>query len=349
MKGKIEGCVFGMAIGDGFGLPTEFLSFQEILEKWPPKGLMEPLGNPIMVSDDTQMAIAVAKALIENHRNGLQPLHLEKSLSHYFIEWLNDPENTRAPGMTCIDACEKLERGLHWLQASSLNSKGCGANMRVATVGLLGLKGYDQTTIAKVAQLQAAITHGHPTALAASELTAIAIERLIHGVGPEKILEYLTEYAEKQRTVYHTDYLQSVWDRPPFHSPEAFIEKGWDECSRVLQKVKTSLREQHAKEDPCLLTGAGWVAEESFATGLFCFLLHPDDPVQALRRAVNSSGDSDSIACLTGAFSGAYCGIEAFPVDWVERIEYQQELEEIVKFFQCTTNPLPKNKGNRNR
>ncbi len=65
--------------------------------------------------------------------------------------------------------------------------------------------------------------------------------------------------------------------------------------------------------DPCLITGEGWVAEEAFATGLLCFLLFPDDPVAAIRRAAVSSGDSDSIACLTGAFAGACHGLAAWP------------------------------------
>ena len=78
--------------------------------------------------------------------------------------------------------------------------------------------------------------------------------------------------------------------------------------------------------DPCLATGEGWVAEEAFATGLLCFLLYPEEPVQALRRAAVTKGDSDSIACLCGAFAGAYHGIEAWSADWLLRIEYRERL-----------------------
>lgn len=78
--------------------------------------------------------------------------------------------------------------------------------------------------------------------------------------------------------------------------------------------------------DPCLITGEGWIAEEAFATGLLCFLLFPDDPVAALRRAAVSSGDSDSIACLAGAFAGAHHGLSAWPADWLRRIEYRDRL-----------------------
>nr|BEK66423.1 hypothetical protein KPHV_36500 [Kitasatospora purpeofusca] len=54
----------------------------------------------------------------------------------------------------------------------------------------------------------------------------------------------------------------------------------------------------------------------------------PEDPVAAVRRAAYSSGDSDSIACLAGAFAGAHAGADAWPADWVERIEHRDELLE---------------------
>lgn len=71
---------------------------------------------------------------------------------------------------------------------------------------------------------------------------------------------------------------------------------------------------------PCAITGAGWVAEEALATGLLCFLF-PDDPLVVARRAVVSSGESGSIACLAGAFAGVYYGLDAWPKGWTERIE----------------------------
>jgi ADP-ribosylglycohydrolase len=48
--------------------------------------------------------------------------------------------------------------------------------------------------------------------------------------------------------------------------------------------------------------------------------------VNALRRAAVTSGDSDSIACLTGAFAGAHLGAGCWPREWTERIEYREQL-----------------------
>ena len=106
------------------------------------------------------------------------------------------------------------------------------------------------------------------------------------------------------------------------------LARGWDDCLKVLDQLQAALAAPDLEADPCLATGEGWVAEEAFGTGLLCFLLLPDDPVAAVRRAAYSSGDSDSLACLTGAFAGAHHGEAVWPEEWVERIEHRDELLE---------------------
>jgi ADP-ribosylglycohydrolase len=76
----------------------------------------------------------------------------------------------------------------------------------------------------------------------------------------------------------------------------------------------------------CRETGEGWIAEEALASALLAALRHAGDPVAALGRAAATSGDSDSIACLAGAFHGAAAGMAIWPASWAERIEYADQL-----------------------
>lgn len=320
---RASGCLFGLAFGDALGAVTEFLSVDEIRRLFPPNGPQELIGNPVLVTDDTQMTLAVGQALVKTLSSKLSTANLETALRRTFIEWLRSPDNNRAPGMTCLRACENLETGVPWQQATKPNSKGCGANMRVAPVGLLPL---DETNRAAIAQFQAALTHGHPTALAASDLTAIAIADLAKGGDAQGLPSRLHTYALSQRSVYHENWLGSLWKRPDINTPEEFISRGWNECLAVLDRLDAALVNPNRDIDPCLATGEGWVAEEALATGLLCFLLFPEEPLAALRRAALTAGDSDSIACLTGAFAGAYLGMAAWPEDWVVRIEYRDQL-----------------------
>ncbi|RZB18658.1 ADP-ribosylglycohydrolase family protein [Streptomyces sp. F001] len=324
-KRAATGALIGLALGDALGFPTEFNDVPSILAKCGPWREME-LPKRAFVSDDTQMTLALGRALRTALGRGvLVPKRLERPLREEFVDWYQSPENNRAPGNTCLTACNLLKAdGRVWQEASQLGSKGCGANMRVAPVGLA--PGLSDAQRAGAAQLQSALTHGHPTALAASDLTARAVHLLAQGADPAGLVGQLRSYACDNRTRYHHTWLGDLWTRSQDPTPERFIARGWDECLEILGRLQEAVRTVSPETDPCLATGAGWVAEEAFATGLLCFLLFPDEPVTALRRAACSSGDSDSIACLTGAFAGAWLGAEAWPAQWADRIEYRGEL-----------------------
>ncbi|MFF4566712.1 ADP-ribosylglycohydrolase family protein [Streptomyces sp. NPDC001435] len=324
-KRAATGSLLGLALGDALGFPTEFNDVPSILAKCGPWREME-LPKRAFVSDDTQMTLALGRGLrTAMDRGVLAPKRLERPLREEFVDWYQSPENNRAPGRTCLTACSLLkEEGRAWQDASQIGSKGCGANMRVAPIGLV--PGLSDEQRAGAAQLQSALTHGHPTALAASDLTARAVRLLAHGTEPTGLVGLLRSYALDNRTRYHHTWLGDLWTRSQDPSPEHFIARGWDECLEILGRLQEAVRTASPEADPCLATGAGWIAEEALATGLLCFLLFVDEPVTALRRAACTSGDSDSIACLTGAFAGAHLGAEAWPTAWADRIEYGGDL-----------------------
>ncbi|WP_030790795.1 ADP-ribosylglycohydrolase family protein [Streptomyces sp. NRRL S-920] len=325
MKRAASGSLLGLALGDALGFPTEFDDVPSILAKSGPwRGMGLP--DPALITDDTQMTLALSRALQAATARGLcDPERFALLARREFVTWNVSPDNDRAPGNTCIQACELLaDEERAWRDASQLHSKGCGANMRVAPLGLV--PGIDDEVRAGAAQTQSALTHGHPTALAASDLTAHAVRLLARGAEPMGLVGLLRSYALENRTRYRQAWLGDLWSRSRASSPERFISHGWDECLAALERLEAELRKANPETDPCLATGAGWIAEEALATGLLCFLMFVDEPVTALRRAACTSGDSDSIACLAGAFAGAHLGADAWPGDWVERIEHRDEL-----------------------
>ncbi|MEV1332061.1 ADP-ribosylglycohydrolase family protein [Micromonospora costi] len=318
---RAAGSLFGLAYGDALGKETEFLPVAEIVRRYGPAGPRDLTGDPALVTDDTQMALAVAWALRE--APALTPEAVEPRLRRRFLDWAVSPDNNRAPGVTCLRACADLARGLRWQEATVAGSKGCGANMRVTPVGLLDV---DLDTLAGLAQLQAGLTHGHPTGLAASELTAYAVRLLRDGAALGELPGLLADRAREQRRVYRADWLGDLWQRPGGTTPAEFMARGWDECLDALGRLADALARPDDGGDPCRFTGEGWVAEEALATALYCAVRHADDPVGALARGATTAGDSDSIAALAGAFVGAAAGLAAWPADWAARIEYADQL-----------------------
>ncbi len=333
------GTLLGLALGDAMGYPTEFLNMEQITSKFGVWRKMEmPLswGDTVRVTDDTQMALAVGEALAEVTRSpretggawgaaqAITPAQVESALRKHFVAWLHSPDNNRAPGQTCLDACAALERDIPWQAASILHSKGCGANMRVAPVALVpGLTAEQRSGIA---QLQAALTHGHPTALAASDLTAHAVWLLAHGCALDDLLPQLRTHAQQSRQTYHSDWLGDLAHRAGAPDPASYIAFGWDECLRALDTVTNALRDPDMDQDPSQAVGAGWIAEEALATALYCFLVVGGDARGAIARGAHSSGDSDSIAALAGAFAGAAHGPKYWLHEWVTVLEYRDRI-----------------------
>ena len=332
-RSRVEGCLFGLALGDALGAPTEFVRFDAIVEKWGPMGPEEPPLPVASVTDDTQMALAVGSALMRM-ADPSDSAQWYDALRSAFLEWYYDLDNNRSPGITCMQSMGNIASKKHWRDATAVGSKGCGANMRVQPVGLLTDRhGFHVKKRAALAQLQGAITHGHPTALTASELTAHAIHLLLSGLAPEELPGRLLSYAESQRGVYHEDVLGNLWERAGESSDNAYSTHGWNEMMDVLGKLQTALETPDRDGDPGKRTGHGWIAEEALATALHCFLLFPDDPVMTIRRGAATGGDSDSIACIAGALAGVYHGIDAWPSAWLERIEYHERIQKLADWF----------------
>ncbi|MER5739867.1 ADP-ribosylglycohydrolase family protein [Streptomyces sp. NPDC002262] len=329
-KQAATGTLMGLALGDALGFPTEFNDVPAILAKCGPWREMElPVTRgTAYVTDDTQMTLALARGLRTAVDSGpLTPHRLTRPVRDEYVDWYHSPENNRAPGNTCLLACRLLDSDRRWQDASQIGSKGCGANMRVAPIGLV--PGLSEEQRAGAAQLQAALTHGHPTGLAASDLTARAVWLLARGVDPAGLVGQLRSYAYENRDRYHERWLGDLWTRSQDPDALHFVRRGWDECLAVLERLDSVQRTADPELDPCTYTGDGWIAEEALATGLLCFLLFPGEPLTALRRAACTRGDSDSIAALAGAFAGAHLGADAWPAEWTERIEHRDELREL--------------------
>lgn len=80
-------------------------------------------------------------------------------------------------------------------------------------------------------------------------------------------------------------------------------------------------------DDVCSLLGGAWVGEEAVATALWCVLRAGGDFRTAVLRGANSSGDSDSIACIAGAIAGAAWGLSAIGASWVRDVENAELLD----------------------
>ncbi|MEP6986368.1 MAG: ADP-ribosylglycohydrolase family protein [Chloroflexota bacterium] len=292
----IESILFGLALGDALGYPVEFLSRETIRQKYGSDGIQQP-PNPAVYSDDTQMTLALAEGVLDAGMNA--PINnLMPAIGNRFIEWCDSPDNNRAPGTTCIKGVERFQSGISWREAGIPESKGCGSAMRVAALGYIYQN--NEVSLREVAIASSLITHRHPTAIAATVAAAYLVKLALDNAPPANYMPRLYEF---------TTGISDEFDL-------AILRVG-----HVLGWTNEDLALDHI--------GQGLVGEEAVALALYCVLRYPDDYVACMRRAANTNGDSDSIACIAGGIMGAKLGLEAIPVDWRSRCENASNISDL--------------------
>jgi len=294
---KAKGVMFGLAIGDALGAQTEFMKLGQIRAKYGKDGIRD-LPDPALFTDDTQMSIAIAEALVKVGDKDIESIM--KAVREEFIKWHDSPENNRAPGRTCLEGIAKMKRGVHWRKSGVADSKGCGSAMRVGPIGYLYQR--DPEKLKKVAHITGICTHGHTAADAACIGAAYLVKLALDGVSPEKVIQNLFAF---------TAGLSAEFD-----GAISKVERclAWEDEEKALKYL-----------------GEGWVGEEAVALALYCFLRYPEDYAKVVIRGANTNGDSDSIACIAGSISGAFLGVDAISPDWVKRIEKPLFLEDLAQ------------------
>jgi len=318
---RYRGCILGLAIGDALGHPSEFVgSVRAIRERWGEHGItrFEPSGrHPAgTFTDDTQMSIAVLRALVRAGHDGLDALM--KTMGAEFVAWSRSSENDRAPGGTCLRGCGSLERGVPWREAGVRDSKGCGAAMRAAPVGLFFSD--DVEALVRVAAAQSALTHRHPTGIASSVAAAAPVAHVLREGTLDGILAFTRACVERLDTALLVEV---------GCAPELAETIGTREMLAALDA--TERQQDVESDDVCQLLGGAWIGEEAVATALWCVLRAKGDFRDAVLRGANSSGDSDSIACIAGSVVGALVGVQGIEPAWVAGVENTEMLDELAR------------------
>lgn len=295
---KSRGCLLGGAAGDALGAPVEFLSLEEIRERFGADGIEDyaPHGNfkAGAYTDDTQMTLATAAACIRALQvcRGGKQCDFKTIFYQEYLEWYEmqkNPENRRTPGNTCLSALGSGRMGT--LENRINDSKGCGGVMRTAPIGLAFTTGE-----AFLRGIEAGvITHGHPSGYLPAGFLAELVARIVEG--------YPLERAIDAGTALLTGH------------------EGHEETLRKIEQARELARRGEPAERAIPLIGEGWVGEEALAIALYCSLAYPADWKKAVIRAVNITGDSDSTGSITGAILGALLGERAIPSSFVKRLE----------------------------
>ncbi len=209
---------------------------------------------------------------------------------------------------------------------------GCGSVMRAWPLAIVLYKDLDKAAF--FADLQSRITHRHPMARAASAAMAVGVASLLQGSTPEVAVENMVKAARM------FDEAEMLY-KPLAHTvvkAESILE----DTVLTSDMIEYAAQQARAGIDPSRILGThnsklenrstegfllGWAADEAVAAAVYVFLRHPDDLGAALQEAVNTPGDSDSIATLAAALVGAHAGWNSFKKTGFDYSSLENRLE----------------------
>lgn len=282
LKDRFEGCLLGLAVGDALGGRFEAQSAEAIRTRFPTtEKLIAYPQDEIWYTDDTQMAIGLAEALVERGEV------VEEVLCRAFV---SNYVPSRGYGRGARAVLDAMEDGHDYRQVAEEHfpggSFGNGAAMRVAPVGLLFRD--DHRRLWDQARLSALPTHRHALGIEGAQLLALAVA--------------------------------FCSDMAPFDRG-SFFAKLIAACE--TDEYRTKLQEASRIETAEGLVGLGNQIEalHSVPTAIASFALTPKSFEATISNVIFLGGDTDTLAAMAGALSGAYLGAARLPSRLVGLLE----------------------------
>jgi ADP-ribosylglycohydrolase len=299
---RAEGALYGLAIGDALGMPTQSLPRQAIvarygplLERFEPGPPDHPLaaGRPAgSVTDDTEQALLLAGLLIEGGGRA-DPAELARRLLAW-EEAMRLRGSLDLLGPSTRLALAELQAGADIENAGRLGTTN-GAAMRIAPVGVATPAADLGLLVDRVVEASL-VTHNTGVALAGAAAVAAAVSAGIDGA---TVAEATALAATAARAAAGRGHWVAAADVGARITWAAGLTAGRD-----LGAAGTVIYE---------LVGTSLATQESVPAAFAVLAAGPDDPWLACRLAASLGGDCDTIAAMAGAVAGACHGAAAFP------------------------------------
>ena len=335
---RARGALYGLAVGDALGMPTQMLSREQIRGRWGsllPGFEAAPPGHPIAagmpagaVTDDTEQAVLLGRLLVRGH-GAVDPRELASAL----VRWERDmaergsldllgpstkravaavlagttPDEAGATGDTNGAAMRITPVGI----ATALTPSGSAIPSSPATPSSPAIPSSPAThvslsTLVDRVVMASSVTHNTGIALAGAAAVAAAVSAGVSGAG---IAEATTVAVQAARIAARRGHWVA----------------GADVAARLewATRLVAGREEDEAAELIYTLVGTSLATQESVPAAFAVLAAVPGDPWRACLLAASLGGDCDTIAAVTGAVAGACHGVGAFPADAIAVIDAQ--------------------------
>jgi ADP-ribosylglycohydrolase len=306
---QFTGCLIGCAIGDAVGAVIEgrtranavkFVeeiigsrSWGKLVDQTSARGGYWSFGQ---YTDDTQLSRELVLSIVEN--GGFDAESFAGRIANIF-----NTGQIVGGGRATADAARALTSGAHWTEAGTPPPRaGNGAPMRAAPIGLLHWN--DSEAVMRDAWDQSRITHqaemscGSSVAIAMATAMSLNASRETSHPGEYGWWKWLAHFVAKAGSKDFCTDIETLADMHFKDEAKASEILAW-----ILKEDKASsgANDHWDGISPWARTSTLWA--------LFAFMRSPKDFWKTLSTALLAGGDTDTIAAMACAMSGAYNGI----------------------------------------
>ena len=329
MLTRARGALYGLAIGDALGMPTQMLSRAEIVRRWGPllPGFEPALpGHPIAagmaagtVTDDTEQAVLLGRLLVKGHGT-IDSRELAAALT----AWERDMAERCSLDLLGPSTKRAVAAVLAGVPPEEAGATGAtnGAAMRIAPVGI-AVRVIDAgtrpdravppdpataslSTLVDRVVMASSVTHDTGIALAGAAAVAAAVSA---GISGATVAEATTLGVQAARLAAGRGHWVA----------------GADVAARI--EWATGLVAGRAEAEAAgliyTLVGTSLATQESVPAAFAVLAASPADPWRTCRLAASLGGDCDTVAAMAGAIAGACHGAGSFPPEAIAVIDAQ--------------------------
>lgn len=305
INNPIKNGIWGLVIGDSLGVPVEFKS-RDYLRQYPLTDMIgfgtynQPEGT---WSDDSSLALCLADELAKG-------LNLQE-IGNSFVKWFY--ENHWTPhgevfdiGISTREAIIRLKKGEKAEIAGSWeeNSNGNGSLMRILPLLFEVEKIKDRKERFELIKKVSSITHGHiRSCLACFYYLEFA-----------SFLSSEVKYPITDAYKVANHSLMKLTEQLNINPKEVEL------FSRITNGKMIELQEND-------IQSSGYVIH-TLEASIWC-MLTTQSYKEAVLKAVNLGGDTDTTGAVVGGLAGLYYGMKSIPENWINIIAKKDDIEEL--------------------
>lgn len=288
LRGRYHGALLGLAAGDALGAPAEFLSPEQIAERW--GVLTDMVGGgphdmaPGETTDATEMTLALAESLVAAGR--FDPDDIARRYLDWFATGPKDVSLTVRTVLLSLRAGTSLDmvsRRAHEI----LGSPGAGNGSLARCLPIALLYRADAEARRDISLRESALTHFDRLAGWACAAFNDLVTEALEGRLRSSLLPVASRYDDEDARVSDVLREAAVAEPEEIHSSAAVLDT---------------------------LRAAIWCT------------VHAQSLEEAVVLAVNLGNDSGTTGAVTGALAGAHFGSEAIPPRWLQHLQSRERV-----------------------